>query len=67
MTRAEALGHQHVQRLAHELLGRVSEQRLGVRVGELDPPVFAHDHAAIGNELEEARKLLRCDERDRSG
>jgi hypothetical protein len=65
MGRAEALRDQRLQRPADELVARVTEQRLGMRIGGLDPPVFVHDHAAIGNKLQKAGKLFRCDEFDR--
>ncbi len=59
---AEALGHQHLDRLAQQLVARIPEQHLDLRVDEHDQPLATDSHHRVGGQIDQRdmrRKLSR--------
>jgi hypothetical protein len=60
---AEALGHQHLDRLADHLAARVAEDALHLGVDQHDAPAFVHQDHAGGRRLDRlAEQLARAQE-----
>src|SRR5262249_31097567 len=58
MPRPDLVGDEHLDGMTDELLARVAEELLALRVGELDDALLVHDHQAVRRELENAAKEL---------
>jgi hypothetical protein len=50
---ANALGHEHLNVLADQLIARVAEHRLGSGIDELDFPGFIDADDGVGREFQE--------------
>jgi len=64
---AKALPHKQLKPTPSQLLPPMTEDRLGLRVDEHDPPVRVDSDDGVGRELNELFEMLLWDALDRSG
>ena len=57
MRSSKPLGHQNLNRLPEQLLARVAEQLLRLRIHQQDAALTAHDHHRIRRRLQQTPEL----------